>query len=153
MRRNLKIPQFAAVMGMCIAGGAYLPALSDLIVMVEGTSFMGLGGPNLVRGATGETSGAEELGGAKMHTSISGVAHLKATDDRECIEILRGRFRELPVGVESRMVASQSDLYDVLPEDHRQPSFPRRDQFDDLRVVHQASQVADAPGRPRRPTH
>ena len=87
MRRNLKIPQFAAVMGMCIAGGAYLPALSDLIVMVEGTSFMGLGGPNLVKGATGETSGAEALGGAAMHTSISGVAHLKAADDRECIEI------------------------------------------------------------------
>ncbi len=121
MRRNLKIPQFAAVMGMCIAGGAYLPALSDLIVMVEGTSFMGLGGPNLVKGATGETSGAEELGGAAMHTSISGVAHLKAADDRECIEILRGRFRELPVGVESRVVASQGDLYDVLPDDHRQP--------------------------------
>src|SRR5580700_3885496 len=52
MRRKLRIPQIAAVMGPCIAGGAYLPALSDAIIMVEGTSFMGLGGPNLVKGAT-----------------------------------------------------------------------------------------------------
>ena len=55
MRRYLAVPQLAAVMGPCIAGGAYLPALSDSILMVEGTSFMGLGGPNLVKGATGQT--------------------------------------------------------------------------------------------------
>src|SRR5579864_4175437 len=54
MRRRLRVPQIAAVMGMCIAGGAYLPALSDVIIMVEKTSFMGLGGPNLVKGATGQ---------------------------------------------------------------------------------------------------
>src|SRR5215813_9659492 len=54
MRHHLKIPQLAAVMGQCVAGGAYLPALSDLIIMVEGTSFMGLGGPNLVKGAVGQ---------------------------------------------------------------------------------------------------
>ncbi len=56
MRRYLQMPQIAAVMGQCVAGGAYLPALSDVILMVEGTSFMGLGGPNLVKGATGQTS-------------------------------------------------------------------------------------------------
>ncbi len=55
-------------MGPCIAGGAYLPALSDVIFMVEGTSFMGLGGPNLVKGATGQTVDAESLGGARTHT-------------------------------------------------------------------------------------
>ena len=55
MRRYLKVPQISAVMGPCIAGGAYLPALSDMIIMVEGTSFMGLGGANLVKGATGQT--------------------------------------------------------------------------------------------------
>ena len=55
MRRYLRIPQLAAVLGQCVAGGAYLPALSDVILMVKGTSFMGLGGPNLVKGATGET--------------------------------------------------------------------------------------------------
>ena len=75
MRRKLRVPQIAAVMGPCIAGGAYLPALSDVIIMVEGTSFMGLGGPNLVKGATGQVVDAESLGGAHLHTAISGVAH------------------------------------------------------------------------------
>lgn len=121
MRRNLKIPQFAAVMGMCIAGGAYLPALSDLIIMVEGTSFMGLGGPNLVKGATGESSNAEDLGGATMHTTISGVAHHKARNDQDCIAMLRARFRELPPGQPTTTPTTQADLYDILPDDHRQP--------------------------------
>lgn len=121
MRRELKVPQFAAVMGMCIAGGAYLPALSDLIIMVEGTSFMGLGGPNLVKGATGETSGAEELGGAAMHTRVSGVAHQMAANDEACIEMLRARFRELPAPLEVAEVSAQGELYDILPDDHRQP--------------------------------
>ena len=78
MRRYLRIPQLAAVMGPCIAGGAYLPALSDVIVMVKGTSFMGLGGPNLVKGATGQTIDGETLGGAVTHTEVSGVAHYAA---------------------------------------------------------------------------
>ena len=121
MRRKLKIPQFSAVMGMCIAGGAYLPALSDLIIMVEGASFMGLGGPNLVKGATGESTSAEALGGASMHTSVSGVAHYKATNDSHCIEILRARFRELPAGMASVIPALSDKLYDMLPDDHRQP--------------------------------
>ena len=77
MRRYLKVPQIAAVMGMCVAGGAYLPALSDVILMVEGTSFMGLGGANLVKGATGQTIDNETLGGAMTHNSISGVAHYR----------------------------------------------------------------------------
>src|SRR5437588_577405 len=81
MRRRYHIPQIAAVMGPCIAGGAYLPALSDVIVMVEKTSFMGLGGPNLVKGAVGQITDAETLGGAKMHTTISGVAHYRAAND------------------------------------------------------------------------
>ncbi|HEX7336939.1 MAG TPA: carboxyl transferase domain-containing protein, partial [Gemmatimonadales bacterium] len=84
MRRYLRIPQLAAVMGPCIAGGAYLPALSDLIVMVKETSFMGLGGPNLVKGATGQVVDAERLGGASTHTEISAVAHYKVPDDAAC---------------------------------------------------------------------
>ncbi len=120
MRRKLRIPQFSAVMGMCIAGGAYLPALSDLIVMVDGTSFMGLGGPNLVKGATGESCTAEELGGSIMHTAVSGVAHLRAANDQACIEILRARFRELPAGVSPSRV-SQAPYDADLPDDHRQP--------------------------------
>src|SRR3954467_3835489 len=75
MRRKMRIPQISAVMGPCIAGGAYLPALSDVIIMVEGTSFMGLGGPNLVKGAIGQATDAESLGGARLHTAVSGVAH------------------------------------------------------------------------------
>ncbi|MDX1492981.1 MAG: carboxyl transferase domain-containing protein, partial [Longimicrobiales bacterium] len=98
MRRYLRIPQLAAVMGPCIAGGAYLPALSDVILMVEGTSFMGLGGPNLVKGATGQTVDAEELGGAAVHTRVSGVAHYMVPDDQACIEKLRRLVRELPRG-------------------------------------------------------
>src|SRR6187399_3561751 len=81
MRRYLRVPQLAAVMGQCIAGGAYLPALSDLIVMVKGTSFMGLGGPNLVKGATGQAVDSESLGGAVTHTEISAVAHYAVDDD------------------------------------------------------------------------
>jgi acetyl-CoA carboxylase carboxyltransferase component len=128
MRRYLGIPQLAAVMGPCIAGGAYLPALSDVIVMVEGTSFMGLGGPNLVKGATGQSVGAEELGGARVHTAVSGVAHYREPDDRACLEKLRMLVSELPrpdaqsvrdLGREP--VRPTTDLYDLLPDDHRQP--------------------------------
>src|SRR3712207_1461869 len=97
MRRYLKVPQIAAVMGPCIAGGAYLPALSDVILMVEGTSFMGLGGPNLVKGATGETADAETLGGAYTHNAISGVAHFRVPDDRACVAKIRELVKELPV--------------------------------------------------------
>ena len=85
MRHYLKVPQISAVMGMCVAGGAYLPALSDVILMVEGTSFMGLGGANLVKGATGQTIDNETLGGAMTHNSISGVAHFRTKDDKECL--------------------------------------------------------------------
>jgi len=128
MRRYLGVPQLAAVMGPCIAGGAYLPALSDVILMVEGTSFMGLGGPNLVKGATGQTVGAEELGGARVHTEVSGVAHYAVPDDETCIARLRQLVEELPrevdlpisgSGTEPRRPAG--DLYDLFPEDHRQP--------------------------------
>ncbi|HUF27665.1 MAG TPA: acyl-CoA carboxylase subunit beta [Gemmatimonadaceae bacterium] len=96
MRRYLHVPQLAAVMGPCIAGGAYLPALSDLIIMVEGTSFMGLGGPNLVKGATGQVIDSESLGGAVTHTRISAVAHYTAEDDADALDQLRGLVDRLP---------------------------------------------------------
>ena len=128
MRRHLRVPQLAAVMGQCIAGGAYLPALSDVIVMVEGTSFMGLGGPNLVKGATGRTVDAESLGGAKVHTEVSGVAHYKVPNDQACLLKLRDLVRELPpepyLNVHFSGKAPKRDpveLYDLVPEDHRQP--------------------------------
>ncbi len=129
MRRYLRVPQVAAVMGMCVAGGAYLPALSDVILMVEGTSFMGLGGANLVKGATGQTIDNETLGGAMTHNAISGVAHYRTKDDAECIAKIRELVAEMPdkeptrVSVEeSREPLAVSDkLYELLPEDHRAP--------------------------------
>src|SRR5687767_14410766 len=96
MRRYLHVPQIAAVMGQCIAGGAYLPALSDVILMVKGTSFMGLGGPNLVKGATGQVVDSETLGGATTHTEISGVAHFAVDDDAACVKKLRDLVAVLP---------------------------------------------------------
>lgn len=140
MRRYLGIPQISAVMGPCIAGGAYLPALSDVILMVEGTSFMGLGGPNLVKGATGQSVDREELGGARVHTEISGVAHYQVPDDEACVGRIRELIRELPRqgtaastapggpalgdGKESAFrppARSLEEIYQLLPEDHRQP--------------------------------
>ena len=149
MRRYLRVPQLAAVMGPCIAGGAYLPALSDVIVMVKGTSFMGLGGPNLVKGATGQTIDAETLGGAVTHTEVSGVAHYAVDDDDACLRKLRALVARLPRAAGStwdatrapadgrgappetqdaadrsaarnRSSAAHGDrLYDLLPADHR----------------------------------
>ena len=125
MRRKLRVPQIAAVMGPCIAGGAYLPALSDVIIMVEGTSFMGLGGPNLVKGATGQVIDSETLGGAHLHTAISGVAHYMAQDDADCLARIRQRFRQLPppasAGEGAAPARDAADLYGILPPDHRLP--------------------------------
>jgi 3-methylcrotonyl-CoA carboxylase beta subunit len=141
MRRYLKVPQIAAVMGPCIAGGAYLPALSDIIIMVEGTSFMGLGGANLVKGATGQTIDNETLGGARTHNEISGVAHYRVKDDEECIAKIREFVAELPLNAQAGSLrttgrdagapkeagaakdggAPLEKIYDIIPEDHRQP--------------------------------
>ncbi len=125
MRRRLHIPQISAVMGPCIAGGAYLPALSDVIIMVDKVSFMGLGGPNLVKGAVGQVTDAETLGGAKMHTSVSGVAHYRAADDGACLEMIRQQFRQMPEPAERPKgrgpLRDPEGLYDVLPADHRLP--------------------------------
>jgi len=128
MRHYLKVPQISAVMGPCIAGGAYLPALSDIIIMVEGTSFMGLGGANLVKGATGQTIDNETLGGARTHNELSGVAHYRVADDDACIEKIREFISELPkpavhsaVGPAGEPLRSGEELYEIIPEDHRQP--------------------------------
>jgi 3-methylcrotonyl-CoA carboxylase beta subunit len=125
MRRKLRVPQIAAVMGPCIAGGAYLPALSDYIIMVEGTSFMGLGGPNLVKGATGQVVDSESIGGARLHTTVSGVAHYMAKDDAECLDRIRQRFRDFPAPPApppgNPPARSADDIYSVLPVNHRLP--------------------------------
>jgi acetyl-CoA carboxylase carboxyltransferase component len=126
MRRYLRIPQIAAVMGPCVAGGAYLPALSDVILMVEGTSFMGLGGPNLVKGATGQVVDSESLGGASAHTAVSGVAHYAVVDDHACLAKIRDLVARLPAATPRDHAVhveppakDPATLYDVLPSDHR----------------------------------
>src|SRR5437660_822665 len=124
MRHYLHVPQIAAVMGPCIAGGAYLPALSDVIFMVEGTSFMGLGGPNLVKGATGQTVDAETLGGARTHTGVSAVAHYRAASDADCLDRIRAYLARLPhaTGADLPQRPPKRDpkqLYEILPADHR----------------------------------
>jgi len=124
MRRYLKVPQIAAVMGPCIAGGAYLPALSDVIFMVDGTSFMGLGGPNLVKGATGQVVDAESLGGAVTHTSISAVAHYRAKDDAACLARIReylARLAHAPLARRTYPAPKRDlkQLYELIPIDHR----------------------------------
>ena len=129
MRRYLRTPQISAVMGPCIAGGAYLPALSDVIVMVDGTSFMGLGGANLVKGATGQTIDNETLGGARAHNELSGVAHYRVKNDEECIERIREFVSELPVVPASpvpilpsvKAARPADELYEIIPADHKQP--------------------------------
>jgi acetyl-CoA carboxylase carboxyltransferase component len=124
MRHYLLVPQIAAVMGPCIAGGAYLPALSDVIFMVEGTSFMGLGGPNLVKGATGQAVDAEALGGARTHTAVSAVAHYRAPDDASCLAQIREYVARLPRTFRppapgGKPKRNPKDLYELLPADHR----------------------------------
>jgi len=150
MRHYLKVPQIAAVMGMCVAGGAYLPALSDVILMVEGTSFMGLGGANLVKGATGQTIDNETLGGAMTHNAISGVAHYRTKNEQECITKIRALVAELPAKETSRVSMSEpgavatgfQELYNILPEDHRAPYDMRAV----LNCVLDKNPVATAPG-------
>ncbi|HEU5240006.1 MAG TPA: acyl-CoA carboxylase subunit beta [Pyrinomonadaceae bacterium] len=141
MRRYLKVPQIAAVMGPCIAGGAYLPALSDMIIMVEGTSFMGLGGANLVKGATGQSIDNETLGGARTHNEVSGVAHYRVRNDEEAIAKIREFIAELPRQQTGRMGNTGNDvpvpdaaappqkIYEIIPADHRQP-YNMRDLLD-----------------------
>ncbi len=125
----LGIPQLAVVMGSCTAGGAYVPAMSDEAVIVrnEGTIF--LGGPPLVKAATGEVVTAEELGGADVHTRISGVADHLAEDDAHALEIARDIVTHLgparPATIER--VAPEpprydpEEIYGLLPRDLRKP--------------------------------
>jgi 3-methylcrotonyl-CoA carboxylase beta subunit len=124
------IPQIAAVMGSCTAGGAYVPAMSDEAVIVKGQGTIFLGGPPLVKAATGEEVTAEELGGADVHTRISGVADHFAEDDAHAIQILRNIVESLG---QSSIVSRQTsfpvedplypaeDLYSLVPADPRQP--------------------------------
>jgi acetyl-CoA carboxylase carboxyltransferase component len=88
------IPQITAIMGMCVAGGAYLPVMTDTVLMTEGSGLF-LAGPALVQAAIGQKVGAEELGGATMHAELSGTVDFKETDDRSCLARLRSLVEKL----------------------------------------------------------
>ena len=120
------IPQFAVVMGSCTAGGAYVPAMSDEAIIVNKTGTIFLGGPPLVKAAIGEVASAEELGGAKLHTRISGVADHFAEDDHDAIAKLRGIIDHLPKqNKESHdyldPLYDQDDLFGILSKSHQTP--------------------------------
>jgi acetyl-CoA carboxylase carboxyltransferase component len=128
------IAQVAVVMGSCTAGGAYVPAMSDETVIVRGTGTIFIGGPPLVKAATGQDVTAEELGGADVHARQSGVADHYATSDEHAIAIARrivsdlhGRRPEPPweIAEPAEPEADPADLYGLIPDDHRTQLDPR----------------------------
>jgi acetyl-CoA carboxylase carboxyltransferase component len=130
------VTQIAAVMGSCTAGGAYVPAMSDETVIVKGTGTIFIGGPPLVKAATGQDVSAEELGGADVHARRSGVADHYATNDEHALAIVRSIVRNLhrtkeapwPIAEPEEPAVDPSDLYGLIPEDYRQ-------QFDAREVI------------------
>jgi acetyl-CoA carboxylase carboxyltransferase component len=123
------IPQIAAVMGSCTAGGAYVPAMSDETVIVKGTGTIFLGGPPLVKAATGEEVSAEELGGADVHTRLSGVADYFAEDDDHAIDICRtivstlNQVKQLPSDMTTpeEPAYDPAEIYGIVNADLRKP--------------------------------
>ena len=123
------IPQIAAVLGSCTAGGAYVPAMSDETVIVRGQGTIFLGGPPLVKAATGEIVTAEELGGGDMHARTSGVVDHLADDDAHALRIVREIVATLPPAPEGAWALAESreparaidDLLDLVPTDPRTP--------------------------------
>ena len=124
------IPQIAAVMGSCTAGGAYVPAMSDEAIIVDGVGTIFLGGPPLVRAATGEEISAEELGGGLVHTQISGVADHLAEDDEHALELVRAAVANLgsetsadwqvsPVDQIEEPLYDPSEIYGIVPQSTR----------------------------------
>jgi acetyl-CoA carboxylase carboxyltransferase component len=123
------IPQLAVVMGSCTAGGAYVPAMSDETIIVWGTGTIFLGGPPLVKAATGEEVSAEELGGADVHTRVSGVADHFATDDEHALALARAAIENMaqapppalwPIEDPVEPLYDPAELYGIVPADERQ---------------------------------
>jgi acetyl-CoA carboxylase carboxyltransferase component len=126
---KLNIPQITAVMGLCTAGGAYIPAMSDHVVHVNQTGAIFLGGPPLVKAATGEEVTADELGGAMVHCQDSGVSDYFAEDDAHALEIVRDIVRILPEREKARYpmrapsepLYPAEDIYGIIPADIATP--------------------------------
>jgi 3-methylcrotonyl-CoA carboxylase beta subunit len=123
------IPQIAVVMGSCTAGGAYVPAMSDESIIVKNQGTIFLGGPPLVKAATGEVVSAEDLGGADVHSRQSGVTDHYAEDDRHALEIARsivahlnrGKQVSLDVAAPEEPLYDSREIYGIIPADPRQP--------------------------------
>ena len=128
------IPQIASVMGSCTAGGAYVPAMSDETIIVKGTGTIFIGGPPLVKAATGQEVSAEELGGADVHARLSGVADHYATSDEHALALVREIVRNLSLppkeppweqATPEEPVADPNELYGLIPADFRHQVDPR----------------------------
>ncbi len=128
------IPQIAAVMGSCTAGGAYVPAMSDETIIVKGTGTIFIGGPPLVKAATGQEVSAEELGGADVHARLSGVADHYATSDEHALALVREIVRNLSLPAKEppweqatpeEPAADPAELYGLIPTDFRHQVDPR----------------------------
>ncbi len=123
------VPQISAIMGPCAGGAVYSPAMTDFIIMVENTSYMFVTGPNVVKTVTNEEVTSEELGGASTHATKSGVTHLTAANDLDCLEKIKQLLSYMPQNCEER--ASQypyelgdefrDELQSIIPENPNQP--------------------------------
>lgn len=126
---SMGVPQIAAIMGPCVAGGAYLPIMSDESIIVEGTGSVYLAGPHLVKAAIGEETDTEQLGGSETHTAISGIADYKVKSDAEALELIRelvGKIGPHPTAgfnrTKSRPPASRpEEIYGNIPVDRSKP--------------------------------
>jgi acetyl-CoA carboxylase carboxyltransferase component len=126
---SMGIPQIAAIMGSCVAGGAYLPIMSDYAFIVEGTGSVFLAGPYLVKSAIGETVDAETLGGASTHSEISGVTDNKFPDDQSCLDAIKNVIDKIGGHPKSNFNRKESQspktdpsrIQDILPEDRTKP--------------------------------
>jgi 3-methylcrotonyl-CoA carboxylase beta subunit len=133
---SMSIVQIAAVMGSCVAGGAYLPIMSDEALIVEGTGSIFLAGPYLVKAAIGEDVDAEKLGGAKMHTEVSGVIDNKFPDDKSCLDEVRKLMSNIAEPAKagfSRIEAGlpkedPKEIYGYFPSDRAKP-------YDTLEII------------------
>jgi acetyl-CoA carboxylase carboxyltransferase component len=126
---KMGLPQITAVMGLCTAGGAYIPAMSDEVVHVRGHGAIFLGGPPLVKAATGEEVTADELGGAELHCSESGVSDYYAEDDAHAIAIVRQLVANLPLNEKAKLACREprpplydpKEIYGIVPRDIAEP--------------------------------
>jgi acetyl-CoA carboxylase carboxyltransferase component len=139
---SLGIPQITAIMGMCVAGGAYLPVMTDTVLMTEGSGLF-LAGPSLVQAAIGQKTGAEELGGAAMHAEISGTVDFKEANDHLCLARLRSLVGKLGERRPERL--GEGEVFNRVPfeADRDAPRFPAEDLYGLLNPAPGASNVYD----------